>query len=66
MARTMLARLAAQQARQPSERTRYDPTRSILTVRRNGRWVAALDTSDPPKTKKGDIEKGEDQKDRWG
>jgi hypothetical protein len=43
----------------------YDAERQISVAQRGGRTVAAVELSVPPQTKKADIEKGEDQKDRW-
>lgn len=65
MVRSFLARLAVPQQPRPSERTRYDVERDELLVRREGRWVAAIDADVTPKSKKADIEKGEDRKDQW-
>jgi len=42
---------------------RYDEDRDELFVERDGRWIpAATDPNGPPKTKKFDIERGEDVK----
>ena len=63
---SFLARLARPQRRaRRSERVWYDDASDMLMVRRNGRWVPGIDASESPATKKADIEKGEDQKDRW-
>lgn len=43
----------------------YDADRQISVVKVNGETFAAVELSGPPQTKKADIEKGEDQKDRW-
>lgn len=64
--KSFLASLARTQApSRPSERIRYDEALDELVVQRDGVWVPAVDTDEPPMTKKADIEKGEDQKDRW-
>jgi hypothetical protein len=49
----------------PSEPLPYDPERQVSVAQVDGRTVAAVELSVPPQTKKADIEKGEDQKDRW-
>jgi len=43
----------------------YDDARQITVVEENGALVAAVERYPSPQTKKADIEKGEDQKDRW-
>jgi len=43
----------------------YDDVRQVAVVEQAGERVPAVETSPPPQTKKADIEKGEDQKDRW-
>jgi hypothetical protein len=43
----------------------YDPERQVTVAWKEGRLVSALDVAIPRVTKKADIEKGEDQKDRW-
>jgi hypothetical protein len=46
----------------PSGGARYDTVKDMTLVRRQGRWVDAIDAERPPKTLKADIERGEDQK----
>ena len=42
----------------------YDDMSDVLMVFEDGNWILAIDGKEsPPKTKKCDIEKGEDQKD---
>jgi hypothetical protein len=43
----------------------YDDARQITVVKEGNAVVPAVERNPPPQTKKGDIEKGEDQKDRW-
>jgi hypothetical protein len=43
----------------------YDDEQQVAVVRDAGRLIPALARHPGPETKKGDIEKGEDQKDRW-
>lgn len=54
-----------QRGRLPSAALPYDDERQITVVVDAGRRVPAVERYPPPQTKKGDIEKGEDQKDRW-
>lgn len=49
----------------PTEPVAYDTLRQIAVVEQNGAQVPAIETSKPLETKKADIEKGEDRKDRW-
>jgi hypothetical protein len=64
--KSMLGRLAQEQGlRARPEPTRYSDALDVLLVRREGRWKPAVWEKEPPQTKKADIEKGEDQKDRW-
>jgi hypothetical protein len=65
MRRSFLASLALPQSTPSKELTRYDDRRDELLVRRDGAWVPAIDSDEPPRSKKKDIEKGEDLKDRW-
>lgn len=55
--------------RQLSERAtvavRYDDLRQMSVIDQDGREVLAVDAVGGSPTKKADIEKGEDQKDRW-
>jgi len=43
----------------------YDADLQLLVVSEGDAVVPAIDSKQPPATKKADIEKGEDQKDRW-
>jgi hypothetical protein len=43
----------------------YSDARQITVIESGGEDVPAVEHHPPPQTKKGDIEKGEDQKDRW-
>ena len=45
------------------EKTFYDHSKDMMMVLENGRWILAIDGQEERKTKKCDIEKGEDQKD---
>jgi hypothetical protein len=64
--KSFLAKLAEpQQSRRDDARTRYDPKVDMSFVRSDGVWTAAIDHNRHARTKKADIEKGEDQKDRW-
>lgn len=49
----------------PTPALPYDDARQIAVVEDHGERVPAVERHPPPQTKKGDIEKGEDQKDRW-
>ena len=69
MGRLFLARSAVQQSRVTrSGRYKYDSSVSMTLVKRGEKWIPAVDDhdDDPPVTKKADIERGEDQKSRWG
>lgn len=59
-------RATPQVARAERQLTRYDQSSDELMVLESGTWIFATESKDPPRTKKADIEKGEDQKDRWG
>ncbi len=62
----LLFRATRDQASSPGERTRYDDERDELLVLVDGSWIPAIDSPDGgPRTKKADVETGEDQKDRW-
>ncbi len=52
----------------PSQDYHYDSSLCQVVVMREGLVIPAIDSDDDdgPKTKKADIEKGEDQKDRRG
>ncbi|MGH2968785.1 MAG: hypothetical protein ACRDK0_06935 [Solirubrobacteraceae bacterium] len=54
-----------QRGRVPSAPLPYDDARQVTVVKHDGQLIPAVDRYPPPQTKKGDIEKGEDQKDRW-
>jgi hypothetical protein len=54
------------QAGQGDSPGQYDADLQLLVVSEGGGAVVpAIDSEQPPATKKADIEKGEDQKDRW-
>jgi hypothetical protein len=62
----LLLRLARAQQASTAARSRYDDQLDELLVEHCGDWVPAADLPHgPPKTKKNDIEKGEDVKGRW-
>jgi hypothetical protein len=61
----LFTRATRQRGRVPSAPLPYDDTRQITVVEEGGELIPAVDRHPPPQTKKGDIEKGEDQKDRW-
>lgn len=43
---------------------RYDHSLDMMMTFENGKWIPVLDAEEPkPRTKKCDVEKGEDQKD---
>ena len=46
------------------EEYRYDSSLNIMLTYENGCWIPAMESRKPRRTKKNDIEKGEDQKDR--
>lgn len=60
-----LRNLAVPRRRRRSQRARYDPVRDELMVLERGRWVPGVESKEPPRTKKADLEKSDDQKDRW-
>lgn len=45
------------------EKTSYDDGMDMMRVFENGKWIFAIDGAEKRKTKKCDVEKGEDQKD---
>lgn len=45
------------------EKISYDDCIDMMLVFENGKWVFAIDSAEERKTKKCDVEKGEDQKD---
>jgi hypothetical protein len=61
----LFAHATRQRGAVPTETLPYDAERQISVVHLDGLTVAAVERSVPPQTKKADIEKGEDQKDRW-
>jgi hypothetical protein len=64
--RPLLFRLARRQAQSSVQLTQYDAERDELFVETPLGWEHALDAkSGPPRTKKADIETGEDVKGRW-
>lgn len=42
--------------------SRYEPEEAVSYVLEDGTWVPSWRSSHPPKTKKADLETGEDQK----
>jgi hypothetical protein len=42
--------------------SRYDSGKSFSYVLENGTWIPSWESSNPPETKKADVETGEDQK----
>ncbi len=60
----LLSLATRQRGRIASPPVGYDDIRQVAVVDQAGEIVPAIETSPPPETKKGDIEKGEDQKDR--
>jgi len=64
--RPLLLRLAVGQHPGQGPEVRYDEAADELMVRTGSGWVPAIDSPEgSPMTKKRDIEKGEDSKDRW-
>lgn len=62
----LLIRMATPQKAHPGLPSRYDAERDELLVQIDGEWIPAVDSPQGgPKTKKHDVETGEDQKDRW-
>jgi hypothetical protein len=61
----LAARATPQYRAVARQATRYDKTEDQLLVLEGKVWIPAIDAKEPPRTKKADIEKGEDQKDRW-
>lgn len=49
----------------PTSRLPYDSHLQVSVIEQDGNLVPAVQLDAPPQTKKADIEKGEDQKDRW-
>lgn len=67
MPKPLLLQLAVEQSEAGgAPPSRYNPMMDELQVLVDGRWQTAIDAPGPsPATKKKDIEKGEDTKDRW-
>lgn len=64
--RPYLLELARTQSAHQGPPFRYDDTLDQLLVEFEGTWIPAIDApTASPMTKKKDIEKGEDSKDRW-
>ena len=61
----LFSRATRQRGRLPTAPLPYDEARQVTVVRSDDEVVPAVERQPPPQTKKGDIEKGEDQKDRW-
>jgi putative ATP-grasp target RiPP len=61
----LLSLATRQRGRVPTAPVVYDDARQIAVVIEGGRVVPAITSSRPLETKKADIEKGEDRKDRW-
>jgi hypothetical protein len=60
-----LRQLSVSRVRQRSQPARYDAERDELLVREGGKWIPGVESEEPPRTKKADLEKSDDQKDRW-
>lgn len=66
MAEPLILRLMSSQVPAPDIPVRYDPERDELLALTSEGWRPAVDTPEgSPGTKKKDLEKGEDNKDRW-
>lgn len=66
MAKPLILRLMTPQIPAPDIPVRYDSDRDELLALTFDGWRPAIDTPEgSPGTKKKDIEKGEDTKDRW-
>lgn len=61
----LFQRATRQRGRVPSQPLAYDDGLQVTVVPDGSGLVPAVERYPPPQTKKGDIEKGEDQKDRW-
>jgi hypothetical protein len=62
----LFLRLMSSQVPAPDIIVRYDPERDELLSLTSEGWRPAVDSSEgSPGTKKKDLEKGEDNKDRW-
>jgi hypothetical protein len=61
----LLSLATRQRGRIPTEPVAYNEDLQIGVVDVDGLAIPAVQTSRPLETKKADIEKGEDRKDRW-
>ncbi|MEA2495359.1 MAG: hypothetical protein QOJ29_3270 [Thermoleophilaceae bacterium] len=61
----LFARATRQRGQLRSEPLPYDEGLQVTVIRDGADTVPAVERYPPPQTKKADIEKGEDQKDRW-
>lgn len=60
----LLSLATRQRGRTPTDPVVYDDGRQVAVVAQAGHMVPAIETASAPETKKADIEKTEDQKDR--
>jgi hypothetical protein len=66
MVKPLILRLMTPQSSPPDIPVRYDSERDELFALSSDGWRPAIDTPEgSPGTKKKDMEKGEDNKDRW-
>ena len=66
MSKPLILRLMTRQVPAPNIPVRYDSERDELLALTSEGWRPAVDTPEgSPGTKKKDVEKGEDNKDRW-
>jgi hypothetical protein len=61
----LFARATRQRGQIHTDPLPYEDGLQLTVMDEGGRRVPAVERRPPPQTKKGDIEKGEDQKDRW-
>lgn len=62
----LIVALARTQEPRPLRPYRYVEADDALCIEIDGAWVAAIDApGEAPETKKADLERGEDQKERW-
>ncbi|HEV2945471.1 MAG TPA: hypothetical protein VGX26_10195 [Solirubrobacteraceae bacterium] len=61
----LLSLATRQRGRTPTDPVQYDAVRQIAVVSEGDLRIPAIRARRPPETKKADIEKGEDRKDRW-
>jgi hypothetical protein len=61
----LFQRATRQRGRVASRPLPYDDALQVTVVSEGSQTVPAVERHPPPQTKKADIEKGEDQKDRW-